>query len=94
VGYNLDGAVNYCYSIGEVAGERYVGGLVGYNLGDAQVLQCYSSGIVYGNGSHVGGLVGYGREFEVIFSFWDIQTLNQIRSAGGMGLTTGEMQEV
>jgi hypothetical protein len=94
LGYNLKGFVNYCYSTGEVTGEKYVGGLVGYNLNNPRVIQCYSTGLVNGTSLAIGGLVGYGKEYEVVSSFWNVQTSNQTRSAGGKGLTTDEMQDV
>ena len=93
LGDNLQGFVNYCYSTGEVTGEKYVGGLVGYNGFYTQVIQCYSTGLVNGTSLAIGGLVGYGREFEVVSSFWNVQTSNQTMSNGGIGLTTGEMQD-
>jgi len=65
VGSNRKGTVINCYSTGEVSGNSYVGGVVGENLGNSMVINCYATGKVSGNstfsgnGSFVGGLVGY-----------------------------------
>ena len=89
-----DGTVIQCYSTGAVtlAPSNYdaglVGGLVGGN--DGNVTQCYSTGAVNGLGWAVGGLVGGGAR--VIDSFWDVQTSGRIRSAGGTGKSTAQMQ--
>jgi hypothetical protein len=55
VGYNWNGIVTQCCSAALVSGDRFVGGLVGFNEG--VVIQSYSTGAVNGN-SLVGGLVG------------------------------------
>jgi len=88
VGYNINGTVTHCYSMAAVTGDKEVGGLVGMNW-CADMLQCYSTGLV--SGLSGGGLVGgsWGGETGC---FWDIQTSGQTTSAGGMGLTTAEMQ--
>ena len=90
VGSN-DGAVTGCYSTGVVSGYSEVGGLVGSNEGT--LTHCYSTGAVTGTGQNLGGLVGVSGEWmEVTASFWDTQTSGQATSAGGTGMTTGEMQ--
>jgi hypothetical protein len=102
---NYSAFITNCYSNGSVSGDRNVGGLVGSNIGT--VTNCYSTGCVSGN-DNVGGLVGndvlcgsicdkfgcrddcyYGETNE---SFWDFQTSSPSTSAGGVGLTTAEMQ--
>ena len=58
-GYNSNGGISNCYSIGVVSGYQYVGGLVGYNsIGN--INNCYANGNVKGssNSYWVGGLVG------------------------------------
>jgi uncharacterized repeat protein (TIGR02543 family) len=50
------GIVGKCYATGNVTGDEYVGGLMGYS--DAYVYQCYSAGSVTG-GNWTGGLVGW-----------------------------------
>jgi hypothetical protein len=56
VGSNYDdGTITNCYSIGDVSGINYVGGLVGYN--ENSIVDCYTSGNVTG-GNNSGGLCG------------------------------------
>ena len=55
VGYTCEGTVSNSYVMGNVTGDRDVGGLVGQNYGT--VSNSYSTGSVAG-GSYVGGLVG------------------------------------
>ena len=97
VGSNL-GTITKCYSTGQVSGNESIGGLVGINdlfWGFYGIIDsCYSTGIVSGDSS-LGGLVGYcvHDSNEVAFDcFWDIETSGQANSAGGVGLTTAEMQ--
>jgi hypothetical protein len=85
------GYVSTCYCTGNITGTERVGGLVGYNEGGT-VSNCYSIGTVTG-GESVGGLVG-GNKGTVSNSFWDVQTSGQRTSAGGIGKTTAEMQDI
>jgi len=55
LGENIYGTMSNCYATGNVTGEHYVGGLVGYNRGT--VSNSYSTGSVTGN-NYVGGLLG------------------------------------
>jgi hypothetical protein len=57
VGYNA-GAVNMCYSSGQIRGFVFVGGVVGENYATGTVTSSYSISAVEGK-SHVGGLVGH-----------------------------------
>ena len=86
VGYNsYAGAVTNCYSSCAVS----LGGLVGANGGT--VFGCYSTGAVSGAD---GGLVGGSPYEPATGSFWDTQTSGQVRSAGGTGKTTAQMQDI
>jgi hypothetical protein len=58
VGYEYASTVSRCYSTGTVAGNDYVGGLVGGK--DGTVVACHSSATVGGN-DWVGGLTGSSR---------------------------------
>ena len=91
VGYNDRGSITDCYARGGITGSGSVGGLVGLN--DASpgggIRECYSTGNVNGNSS-TGGLVGSGSF--VSGCFWDIETSGQEVSAGGIGMTTADMQ--
>ena len=73
---------------GSVSGERYVGGLVGQNIGS--INDCYSTGFVVGD-TDVGGFCGLNRG-SIINSVWDTETSGQTTSSGGIGKTTAEMK--
>jgi len=90
IGYNA-GNIAGSYSSASVRGASSVGGLAGGNF--TSITASYSSGSVSGN-SQVGGLVGYTYNGTTSLSFWDIQTSGQPASAGGIGLTTSEMQDI
>jgi uncharacterized repeat protein (TIGR02543 family) len=97
VGFNNAGTVSNSYSTGSVTGTEAsntvcVGGLVGYNNA-GNVNNSYSTGSVTDN-YVVGGLVGYNNDGNVNNSFWDKETSGQTTSAGGMGKTTEEMQNI
>ena len=99
VGSNYEGRITNCYAMGSVLGNVHVGGLVGANIlgaymtGRPQISNCYSTGSVTG-AVDIGGLVGRGAPSRVDNSFWDIETSGKLRSNGGMGKTTVEMQTI
>ena len=84
-------SVSNSYSSGNVTSDEYAGGLVGVNFGT--VSNSYSSGNVTGH-EYVGGLAGVNAGGTVSNSFWDTKTSGQATSAGGMGKTTAEMQDM
>jgi len=93
VGRNNDGSITQSYStvnislIGDWPGTS--GGLVGNNGGF--VTQCYSTGMVIGSESDIGGLVGWNFDGSVTQSYWNINTSGIGTSDGGAGRTTEEM---
>jgi trimeric autotransporter adhesin len=93
VGNNY-GTISNSYARGSVTGSNgseYVGGLVGYNADP--INDSYAAGTVSGS-SKVGGLVGYVTGGSAISnSFWDVTTSGQAASAGGIGMTTANMQQ-
>ncbi|MBI9032492.1 hypothetical protein JEZ13_10910, partial [bacterium] len=93
VGYLIeDSSITNCYATGDVSGTLYeYGGLVGSAVW-ASISYSYSTGLVSGTGTDFGGLIGHLYDSPVISSFWDTSTSNQITSAGGIGLTTAQMQ--
>jgi hypothetical protein len=91
VGMNR-GTAEQCYGTGPVTGNERTGGLVGRNSGGA-ISECYSIGAVTGDWD-VGGLVGSSLSGRTIRSFWDVETSGQSRSAGGLGLSTAQMQDI
>jgi len=103
VGYQICSNIIDCYSRSDVAGNEYVGGLVGHMEGffidfgtvyisvEVTIDNSYSTGSVSGN-TLTGGLVGYsGEESFVTASYWDTETSNQATSYGGFGRTTAQM---
>ncbi|MDG6220717.1 MAG: hypothetical protein QCI38_04630, partial [Candidatus Thermoplasmatota archaeon] len=62
IGWNK-GKVENSYTIGNVAGHNYVGGLTGINWGESGILQrTYSISTIQGN-QYIGGLAGYNSGF-------------------------------
>jgi hypothetical protein len=60
VGNQQDGSITNCYATGNVIGDSYVGGLVGYqySYNNSTISSCYATGNVSGSTS-IGGLVGH-----------------------------------
>ncbi len=88
VGYNDGGALSNAYATGAVSGRANVGGLVGTN--SSTLSNAYATGAVGGD-EFVGGLVG-DNSGTVSDAYWDIGTTGQMTSAGGIGLTTAQLQ--
>lgn len=80
-----------CYSTGTVSGRRYTGGLVGSNT--FTIANSYSTGQVIGL-EDAGGLVGDDTTNRLTSNFWDIEASGRTDSAGGVGLTTAQMQTI
>jgi hypothetical protein len=81
-----------CYSTGNVSGySSNTGGLVGFNRDGGVITNSFSTGLVIGH-QNSGGLVGNSEASFVNNSFWDIETSNQIESAGGEGQSTNAMK--
>ena len=97
--------VSNSYATGNVTGYQYVGGLIGGNAGFASggiVNDSYSTGQVSlsSGGSGSGGLIGDNSNYNVgdpgiagtiSNSYWNLTTSAQGTSAGGSGLTSGQM---
>jgi len=92
--------ITNCYSTGSVSGNVLIGGLAGAKglirpyvpdfsgiTGDT-ISDFYSTADITVNGGFFRGLV----EAKVMSSFWDTETSGQVRSMGGIGKTTAEMQ--
>jgi hypothetical protein len=103
-----DGSVADCYSTGAASGTgQYsgVGGLIGANenslvMGwNGTVTRCYSTGVVKSSSGNAGGLVGplgyyHGDPQGVVLQcVWDLEASGMMASAGGVGLTTGQMMD-
>lgn len=86
------GIISNSYSTGEVFGTLYSGGLVGNN--DGYIENSYAIGKVAGTLSAAGLVDNFAEVGPVINSYWNTQTSGETRSAGGVGLTTAEMQSI
>ncbi|MCH7331909.1 filamentous hemagglutinin N-terminal domain-containing protein [Acinetobacter modestus] len=90
-------AIANSYATGNVYSDRGdSAGLVGHN--NATIYNSYSTGSVSSGGlgsSYVGGLVGsQGQYSQIINSYWNTETSGQLTSAGGVGKTTAELQQI
>jgi len=56
VGYNLQGTVSGCYSMGCASGQSDIGGLIAYSF-KGTIKNCYSTCLITGS-ENVGGLFG------------------------------------
>ena len=83
------GNITNSYATEAVNGRSYVGGLVGGN-GDGNITNSYATSSVTGSG-RVGGLVGQNHG-SITNSYWDTKASGIMRSAGGMGKTTKQLQ--
>lgn len=83
--------INDSYARGNVAGDFYNGGFVGYNF-ESAVHRSYATGAVAGI-TDESGFVGFNDGGSLISSFWDTDTSNQSSSPGGTGKTTAEMHD-
>jgi hypothetical protein len=91
VGYNKGDASN-CYAISTVTGEQKVGGLIGNLYNDATVSKCYAAcEVIADSNDSIGGLIGKNTG-QTTDSFWDVQVSGQQIGAGGVGLSTAELQ--
>ncbi|MBN2019814.1 MAG: hypothetical protein JW749_06275 [Sedimentisphaerales bacterium] len=87
------GVITDCYARGTVSGTVGVGGLVGrMGTADNIITRAYSSGLVNGTETEIGGLVGYDLAGSVNYGYWDINSSGQTISAGGIGKTTAQMK--
>ena len=90
VGLNF-GMLANTYASGTVVASEQGGGLVGSNRNASNaVVNSYAISPVRGT-SEIGGLIASGSG-GVNTSYWDIAASGQLRSAGGIGKTTAELQ--
>jgi filamentous hemagglutinin family protein len=83
--------VSNSYATGSVNGESEAGGLIGSITADGAVSDSFASGTVTGS-SHAGGLIGEFGDSVVTDGYWDTDTSGQSTSAGGLGLTTKQLE--
>ncbi len=84
VGYNR-GEIQNIYATGSVSGAMQVGGLVGYNEGDATITNSYAAVSVTG-AERVGGLVGYNSGAHISFCYATGLVSGQNDVGGFLGL--------
>ncbi|MFT6144656.1 MAG: hypothetical protein ACJAZO_001528 [Myxococcota bacterium] len=94
------GIIEDCYSDGVLSGVHWVGGIVGesYSGSGPIIRRSFSASPMTASGSHSGieasGLVSWDPEpVTVVDSFWDIEVTGTVHSAGGVGMTTSELQD-
>ncbi len=86
-----EGSILNCFVSGCVTGDRFVGGFVGSNSGDATISLCSSISDVAGSIS-VGGLVGYNFDATIRMCDSMATVTASIESAGGLvGMNIGEI---
>ena len=90
------GSISNSYTTGLVNGNYYVGGLSGYNNPNGTIINSYATGNVSlrgANSGEMGGLIGHNDAPSAVQnSFWNTDTSGTTGSAGGVGLTTAQMQ--
>ncbi len=84
-------SISNSYATGAASGTGNVGGLVG-NSSYGTITTAYSTGVVTGTTDR-GGLLGSRVGATVTSSYWDTTTSGMATSAGGIGLTTAQMQD-
>ncbi len=83
----IGGRIIGCFVSGKVRGDRYVGGLVGWNKGS--VLNCFSAGISDGS-EYVGGLIGnnegsyYNLSYGTVLNSYSTTIVSGGKHAGGL----------
>lgn len=86
-----EGSVLNCFVIGSITGDRFVGGLVGYNKPDAIISLCSSISDVAGS-TFVGGLVGQNWDATISMCDSTSAVAASDESAGGLvGMNLGEI---
>jgi hypothetical protein len=91
------GKVYNSYATGDVFGASQVGGLIGVAYAVSEVHSSFSTGLVIGNGTEVGGLVGFGTSFTGSNLYWDIDRSARTNGSGSgdhagiSGKTTAQM---
>jgi filamentous hemagglutinin family protein len=96
-GANDAGTITDAYATGTVTGGSgaSVGGFSGElsSFGTGTITDAYATGAVSGGaGASVGGLVGTNSGGTIIDAYWDTGTTGQSSSAGGVGMTTAQLQ--
>jgi hypothetical protein len=94
VGNTDNSIISNCYVTGSIAGIRsnyvtFVGGLVGINDYNSQILNCYTTCNVSGKQSYIGGLVGVNLRDAIISNCYATGTISGNTLNGGTGENIG-----
>ena len=79
-GNSTQATITACFSTGEVSGNMYNGGMVGWNNGGT-VTACYSTGDVTSSGGFTGGVAGWNNGGTVTTCYWS----GNVDSSHGIG---------
>lgn len=83
-GQNYQATIESCYAIGNVDGNKNVGGLLGFNNSNTTVKNSYATGNVKGT-KNIGGLVGYNYvETSTILNTYAIGKVTGTTNVGGI----------
>ncbi|WP_206193423.1 GLUG motif-containing protein, partial [Aliarcobacter cryaerophilus] len=83
--------ISNSYAIGNVSGDSFAGGLVGFNV-SSTISNSYATGSVTGN-DRVGGLVGSNAS-TITSSFYDKEKNTNYNNGLGTGKTTAELEDI
>lgn len=72
--------IRHCHSSGIIRGECEVGMLLGWSR-NSKILNCHTSGTVYGNTTNIGGLIGMAEE-SAIFNCYSYSQVNPFHPYG------------
>jgi len=82
VGSNFGGKVINSYVLGSIFGNDDIGGLVGRNEKDSEVINCYASVTVFNGGKDTGGLVGENEG--IILNSYATGSVSSQKGTGGL----------
>ena len=75
--------ISDCYNIGNVIGNQYAGGIVGYFSGE-KVVNCYNDAIIDANQYNAGGIVGVLYGITEVLNCYNTGKISATDSAGGI----------
>ncbi|MBR7149317.1 MAG: Ig-like domain-containing protein, partial [Firmicutes bacterium] len=79
-----------CGNEGDIQGNNYVGGFIGYTMGGTTLERCYNDGTISGN-TRIGGLAGYMRSYAPACSLSNSYNWGGISGSASTGGLVGEM---
>jgi hypothetical protein len=94
VGWNYYSSIENCYSTGQVSSGSVEGGLIGWANDDPDWYSQTPGLLHCAGGDDMKVRIEDYKSYEILFSFWDIETSGLSTSSGGTGLTTAEMKNM